>query len=431
MTIEWNARGALAGRVFERERMLRLADRLAIALAISLPWSTSATGILAGLWLFALVPALDPAALRRVLSTPAGALPALLWAFGVAGMLWADVPMAERIDGLGPFHKLLCIPLLMAQFERSGRASHVMLGFLASCSLLLLLSFVLVMFPGIPWQETAMPGVPVKNYAAQSELFTIAAFIAAELAREQWQRAQRANGIGLAVLALGLLANILLFATTRTALVVIPILVLLYGFRCAGLRGVSIALICGAAMGAVVWKASPFLQHRVASLSSEINNYQAANEGSSAAERLEFWKKSIGFIIKAPVLGHGTGSITEQYRRAAAEQTGVSAVVTANPHNQTLAVAIQLGLAGAVVLLALWIAHLRLFGTAGLWAWAGLVIVVQNIVGSLFNSNLFDFTHGWAYVIGVGICGGMALAKAGQGAPPLPERQVIGDTTRP
>ncbi len=428
MTIESHARGALAGRLFERERMLRIADRLAIALAISLPWSTSATGILAALWLLTLVPALDPAALRRVLSTPAGALPALLWAFGVAGMLWADVPMAERINGLGPFHKLLCIPLLMAQFERSGRASHVMTGFLMSCSLLLLLSFVLVLFPGVPWRETAMRGVPVKNYSAQSELFTIAAFIAAELAREQWQRARRANGLGLAVLALALLANILLFATTRTALVVIPILVLLYGFRCSGLRGIAAALVCGVALGAVVWQASPFLQHRVASLSSEINNYQAANERSSAAERLEFWKKSLGFIIEAPLIGHGTGSITAQYRRAAAEQTGVSAVITANPHNQTIAVAIQLGLAGTVVLLALWIAHLQLFGVAGLWAWAGLVIVVQNVVGSLFNSNLFDFTHGWAYVIGVGVCGGMALAKAGHGAAQPPPS---GDTPRP
>jgi hypothetical protein len=39
-------------------------------------------------------------------------------------------------------------------------------------------------------------------------------------------------------------------------------------------------------------------------------------------------------------------------------------------------------------------------------AWIGLVIVVQNIVGSLFNSHLFDFAQGWSYVIGVGVAGG-------------------------
>lgn len=415
MAFETAAREAQTGRMFDRARLLRVADGLAIALAVSLPWSTSATGIIAGLWLLALVPALDPAALRRVLSTPAGALPALLWAGGLVGTLWADVPLAERIDGLGPFHKLLCIPLLMAQFERSSRAPQVMIGFVASCGLLLLLSFLLVLFPAIPWRDGGLRGVPVKNYSAQCELFTIAAFIAAEMARQYWKQAQRMLGVALAVLALALLANILLLATTRTALVVIPVLALLYGFRCSGLRGTAIALVCGVSLAGLAWMASPFLQYRVTSLAAEINNYQVANERSSAAERLEFWKKSLGFIVEAPVFGHGTGSITEQYRRAAAQRSGVSAVVTSNPHNQTLAVAIQLGLAGTVVLAALWIAHLQLFGGRALWAWAGLVIVVQNAVGSLFNSNLFDFTHGWAYVIGVGVCGGLALATGGHG----------------
>jgi hypothetical protein len=44
-------------------------------------------------------------------------------------------------------------------------------------------------------------------------------------------------------------------------------------------------------------------------------------------------------------------------------------------------------------------------------AWLGLVVVTQNIVGSLFNSFLFDFTEGWLYVLGVGIAGGMVLRQ--------------------
>ena len=53
------------------------------------------------------------------------------------------------------------------------------------------------------------------------------------------------------------------------------------------------------------------------------------------------------------------------------------------------------------------------------------MLVVQNIVGSLFNSHLFDFTQGWVYVFGVGVAGGMVLKrqspKAGAGsADPAP-----------
>jgi hypothetical protein len=59
----------------------------------------------------------------------------------------------------------------------------------------------------------------------------------------------------------------------------------------------------------------------------------------------------------------------------------------------------------------MWLAHLWLFRGPGLVEWIGLVIVVQNIVGSLFNSHLFDFVQGWTYVLGVGVAGGMALKK--------------------
>jgi hypothetical protein len=40
-----------------------------------------------------------------------------------------------------------------------------------------------------------------------------------------------------------------------------------------------------------------------------------------------------------------------------------------------------------------------------------LLVVVQNIFTSLFNSHIFDFHEGWMYVLGVGVAGGMTLAK--------------------
>ena len=112
-----------AGKMFDRERLAPFADGLAVALAVSLPWSTSATGILVVLWLIAVIPTLDVASLRRVLATPAGGIPVLLWLLALVGMLWAfDVSLAERWAGLKAFHKLLVIPLLIVQFQRSERA---------------------------------------------------------------------------------------------------------------------------------------------------------------------------------------------------------------------------------------------------------------------------------------------------------------------
>ena len=85
--------------------------------------------------------------------------------------------------------------------------------------------------------------------------------------------------------------------------------------------------------------------------------------------------------------------------------------ITTNPHNQILVVAIDLGLLGAILLLAMWVAHLALFRDLSLLAWFGLVVVVQNIVACLFNSHLFDFSQGWLYVVGVGVLGGSVLHR--------------------
>jgi len=113
----------------------------------------------------------------------------------------------------------------------------------------------------------------------------------------------------------------------------------------------------------------------------------------------------------------GTGSNAATFARTAAADPTAPTGAT-NPHNQILATAIPLGLAGTVLLLAIWAAHLRMFLRPEPMAWIGLSVVAQNIVGSLFNSHLFDFSQGWLYVFGVGIAGGILLRK------PVSRRQV-------
>jgi hypothetical protein len=109
----------------------------------------------------------------------------------------------------------------------------------------------------------------------------------------------------------------------------------------------------------------------------------------------------------------------------------LSAEIAANPHNQTFAVAIQLGAIGVIVLWAMWIVHLLLFRGTGFVAWCGLLIVVENVVGSLLNSHLFDFTHGWLYVIGVGVAGGAVLRARDGSAPAAPAQPSVQSPVQP
>jgi hypothetical protein len=69
----------------------------------------------------------------------------------------------------------------------------------------------------------------------------------------------------------------------------------------------------------------------------------------------------------------------------------------------------------------MWLSHIMLFWSASWTNWVGFLVVVQNIVSSLFNSHLFDFQEGWIYVLGVGVAGGMALRERRFNAsPPRP-----------
>jgi O-antigen ligase len=393
----WNARFALA------------ADGLAVAVAASLPWSTSATAILIVVWLCALLPTLEAATLRRVLASPAGGLPVLLYLTAVLGMLWADVSWSERLHGLGGFHKLLVIPLLLAQFSRSPRGHWVLYGFLAGCVALLLASWVLMFAPGLTWRGKE-PGVPVKDYIAQSTEFLICAFALAAVAFDRW-RQQRRFAVAAAVLTALFFVNILYVATGRTALVVIPVLVLILGFRQLGWKGIFAAGLGAGVIAGLVWVTSPYVRAKVQAAIDDIRGYQESNAVTSAGVRLEFYRKSLLAIAQAPVLGHGTGSVRATFARIATGE-GATAATTHNPHSQYFGVAVQLGLLGLGLLVAMWIAHLLLFRGGSLVAWIGTVMVVQNVVSSLFNSHLFDFGHGWLYVFGVGVAGGMMLRAA-------------------
>jgi O-antigen ligase len=406
-----------AGKLFDRDRWTRAADAAAIAVAVSLPWSTSATSAFIVLWIVTLLPTLRPADLARELREPAGGLPVVLWALGIVGMLWSQASLAEQFYALKGFHKLLVIPLLFIHFPRSERGHWVIGGFLASCTVLLAASWVLH-FWGHPPRRYGLPGVPVKDYIVQSAEFLICAFALGHLAVDAWLKQRRAAALAVAGLALLFLANIAFVAAGRTSIAAFPVLLVLFGMQRFGVRGTLGVVLGGALFAAVIWVSSPYLRDRSFGVADEIQRYQSTNAETSTGYRLEFWKKSIVFVAEAPVLGHGTGSIPTLFRRAATGDTGIAAVVTGNPHNQTLEMAIQFGLVGVALLYAMWIAHLLMFRGSGLAARLGQGVVTQTIVGALFLSYLLDFSSGWLYVFAVGVLGGMVERTKRAETPP-------------
>jgi O-antigen ligase len=393
------------------ETWVATADFFAVLTALALPWSTSLVAVFVLCWLGAVAWIMDYRVYLQSLKRPMCWLPLAFFALAVLGTLWSDAPWGERLHAIGPTVKLLVLPGLFYHFERSSRGMWVFIAFLASCTLLTAMSWIVAFDPSFTLKpkDAEVCGIFVKNYIDQSQEFALCAVAlvyptAIFLRERKWRLAA-----ALAAIALSFIFNMAFVIASRTALSTIPILFMTAALLCLSRRTAvllsMIAVIVGLAMAESPRMCPTF------DTAGDYQRYKDSLAPTSTGLRLEFWKKSIQFFREAPVIGHGTGSTRGLFEQAAIGKVGAEAVVVGNPHNQTLNAAVQWGATGVVVLYAMWLFHLLLFRGDGLAACIGLLVVLQNIFSSLFNSHLFDVHEGWMYVLGVGIAGGMDLRR--------------------
>ncbi len=390
------------------------ADIFAILTVLALPWSTSLVAIFILCWLGAAAWTLDFRVFFQSLKRPICFLPIALFALAAGGTLWSDASWAARLYAVGPAAKLLVLPGLFYHFERSARGMWVFMAFLVSCTLLMAVSWIVAFDPGFTLkpEADASRGIFVKNYIDQSQEFVLCAVVLAH----PIVLALREKRIWLAALltavALGFVANMALVIVSRTALVTMPIMLAVFAALHLTWRSNLVILCAAVLLAGLAWTISPQLRWTATTFVRDYQIYKELNQPTSIGLRLEFWQKSLRFFAEAPLIGHGTGSTRGLFEQAATgPKVLVGGQVIGNPHNQTLNVAVQWGIAGVVLLYAMWWFHLTLFRGEGLAAWIGLLVVVQNIFTSLFNSHLFDFHEGWMYVLGVGVAGGMVLKE--------------------
>jgi O-antigen ligase len=308
------------------------------------------------------------------------------------------------------------LPPLIYHFQRSPRGLWVFAAFLVSCAVLAVVSCVTALDPNLsaklylssgPYSPAS--GIFVRNYIDQGQEFSLCAVVLAYPVVTSLRNGQTKKALLLAAVALAFVANMMFVVTSRTALVTMPVMLVI--FLLLHLRGpVAVAALCGMALlSAGAWFSSPHLRTTVGKFAADYRVTMIENNESGMGSRLIYWGKALKFFADAPVIGHGTGSTRGLFEKAAIGQIGARAMVVSDPHNQTLNVAVQWGTVGVILLYAMWLSHLLLFRGEGLVNWIGLLVVIQNFLTSALNSHLFDFNEGWIYVLGVGIAGGMTL----------------------
>lgn len=390
-----------------------LLDWLALLAFVLLPWTTSGTAITLAAWVIVALPTVKWHDVVSLLRHPAASSPLILWTLMAAGTLWSQASWEGSLLALKPYFKLLMIPLFMLHFRRSQRSVWAFGGLVASTIALMLYSWASWEWPALVI-DSEVPGVPVKDYIYQGVMFVLATGVLAHFAivfllRRHWLPA----GVLFAFVAL-FIVNLMLVTNSRTTLVALPVLVAIVCYTHLRMLKGTLLLVGMTALAAMAFLGSPTFKNKAAVMWQATVELQKS-AGPSSEIRIELWRTAVGALREAPLLGKGTGSTQTLFAEAVSKYPAASMVGFNNPHNQTLAVGIQVGLVGIIVLYLMWLAHLRLFVGASWATRFGLLIVSQNIVCSLFNSHITDSTAGWLYVVGVGVLGGAALRERAKG----------------
>ena len=255
-------------------------------------------------WLIALVPTLDVAALpafaeaadlRRCRSR------CLRWR--LVGTLWSDAAWGARLYAVSPTAKLLVLPVLFYHFERSARGMWVFVAFLVSCTLLMVMSWIVAFDPQPDAQagDDAERGIFVKNYIDQSQEFALCAVaLAYPIVTLLRARQNLAGGCCWSRSRSSFLVNMAFVVVSRTALVTMPIMLAV--FALLHLRWRSIAdYLCALAVAARRWRGWP--RRNLRTTIDTFAQRLSAVQGSKTCRprsglRLEFWRKSLRFLCR-------------------------------------------------------------------------------------------------------------------------------------
>jgi O-antigen ligase len=385
------------------------------ALGVSLPISTSLDSVLlistVVAWLISGAFSELPRIVREnrlVLLLPG------LFILVALGMVHGLIPFSARAKHLWKYDDLLLPLAFIPLFLDPNVRERGLWAFGVSMALTLLISLCLAAgwIPKTSWFHGERANAMVfKLHITHSLLMAFAAFLFAEVAMRAsipWQR------YGLGVLALGAVADVLMFVQGRTGQLVLCVLILVWSVRRFGLRGLIGGVVGVASLVAMSYALSPVFQGRVSMTLTEMEQAQVdavAPVESSVGLRVEWYKNTAQLIAAHPLVGVGTGSFSRAYGEMVTEP---SAVKPAQPHNQYLLTAAELGVAGAGLLLGLFGLLWWKFQSGGghLHAALGQGAVLLMAIGCLFNSSLIDHTEGlfFAWMISAALA-----AESGEG----------------
>lgn len=399
-----------------------------LLLAVCLPLTTTGFEVVLG---FAAITWLAAGRIREriggLMQNRVALLSLLLWGLFALGATVGAASGAEAWRGLMKYRELLCIPLLLSLFQRPDWKRFEKIWDIAplvrtyrrwdptgdrwrrwGLSCLILGTLIAVAGSYVEWVLGRDIGFQARNdnvvfmdRIVQNLLVVFVVYVLAyralESCRSWWVYA---GTIGVALFSLFALVP------GRTGYVVLAALIGLLMWQRFRVRGLVIAAAAVMLIAGGAYSTSSMFRARMQQTAAQIQQYwtgSGSHNGLSPTvePRLKYYELTLRLIRRSPIVGHGTGGFERAYRELANPQ---GLPVPAEPHNEYLAIASQVGLVGLAVWLWILIEQWRLARRLALpdqhFAQALLVLMV---VGCLTNSLLHSHTIGMTYAYLTGL----------------------------
>jgi len=393
MYIKSGADGGLLHEAAWGARCLNVTRIMAIAAAALVPASTAAASVAIGLMLIIWISSGQAlVTLRSAAAQRVGQAMLAFFAVLVLDMLISSASWAERWDSLWSWRKLAFGFILLGLFADDVWKQRFLKAFVTVAAAGLVLSFFawLGWIPSKPGGQHP-PGVLLTNHATQGITFAIAAFCCLELRQTAGRHLRMLLLAGVLLFTL----NIVFISTSRSAYLALVCVALAWGGARMGWRRLPLVVGATAVLVLIAYGLSPNLRDRVQQGVNEARAYQTAPAYTSAGVRVVFLINTLDLVKDRPLLGYGTGSFAREYNvRFAGPGQDWRGTPTGDPHNQYLFIAVENGLLGLAVFVALLVIMFR--EARGTDAYHGIArgVLLAWCVTSLFNSHFRTFPEG-------------------------------------
>ncbi len=345
-------------------------------------------GIFGALIVLCWICSFSPTQMGKLLrNSPVSVLSLCLMGLFLAGLFYTPVPIDDGFDALKKYRELIFIPIVMVLLcENIKIADTAVLSFFIGCIILLVISYAMAagLLPSTRY------GHSLVYHITHSFFMAILAFW---VLHKLFDRA--AYRFFFVMVLIAVVGNIIYIAPGRTGMITFLTLILLFLWQRFQWKKLMMGLVLFVffVLGAVF--SSDNFAGRLEQAIHEVQTYEHGLSTTSLGMRFDWWAGSLKLIEQEPIFGHGTGSFKLEHNLLI---KGSMVKSTDNPHNEYLFIAVQLGLLGLLLYIALffaqWYYSYKLPNTK---RWLVQGVILSMAAGCIMNSFLFDSHQGHYY----------------------------------